>query len=206
MKTPSFGVRLRLALSILGDPALAQRVLDLRDAKPPPAALPPKPSPEPPKAKGPSYEDGALVVLSILQREGRFLDFVSDDVASASDGDVAAAARVVHEGCRAALKRHVDVVPLRDDAEGAVVTVDAGYDANATKLTGNVSAAGPTGNVGTKSPRHRPPPRVAREELHPAPTSDRTRRDRARSVGGRSRLTSRYFFGGWGITPTFCPG
>ena len=143
MKTPSFGVRLRLALSILGDPALAQRVLDLRDAKPPPAALPPKPSPEPPKAKGPSYEDGALVVLSILQREGRFLDFVSDDVASASDGDVAAAARVVHEGCRAALKRHVEVVPLRDDAEGATVTVDPGYDATATKLTGNVSGKGP---------------------------------------------------------------
>lgn len=143
VKTPSFGVRLRLALSILGDAALAQRLLDLRDAKPAPAALPPKPVEPPKEKKGPSYEDGALVVLAILQREGRFLDFVGDDVATASDADVAAAARVVHEGCRAALKRHVDVVPLRDDAEGSVVTIEPGYDANATKLTGKVTGKGP---------------------------------------------------------------
>lgn len=142
MGAPSFGTRLRLALSILGDAAFAARVLEVRDAKPVKAALPPKPV-EPPKPTAPSYEDGALVVLAILQREGRFLDFVQDDVASAPDADVAAAARVVHEGCRAALKRHVDVVPLRDDAEGAAVTIEAGYDANATKLTGNVSGKGP---------------------------------------------------------------
>ncbi|CAN5612605.1 DUF2760 domain-containing protein [soil metagenome] len=148
MALPSFGARLKLAFSILGDPMLAARVLELRDPKPV-AALPPKA--EAPLPSAPSYDDGALVLLSVLQREGRLVDFLQQDIQAASDEDVAAAARVVHDGCRAALGRHVSVVPLRDDDEGATVSIDPGYDSNALKLTGNVVGKGPwTGTV-----RHR---------------------------------------------------
>lgn len=145
MALPSFGTRLRLAFAVLGNAELAQKLLDLESAKPdPPKLAPPAPEREPaPEPAGPSYEDGALMLLSILQREGRFVDFLEDDVATASDADVAAAARVVHEGCRTALRRHVPVVPLWDEAEGASSTVPSGYDANAVKLTGAVTGKGP---------------------------------------------------------------
>src|SRR5690606_5223653 len=36
--------------------------------------------------------DGALSLLALLQREGRFLDFVRDSVDGASDADIGAAA------------------------------------------------------------------------------------------------------------------
>lgn len=83
------------------------------------------------------------MLLALLQREGRLVDFVMDDVATASDADVAAAARVVHEGCRAALKRHVTLVPLWDKDEGATCEVPADYDASAVTLTGAVGGKGP---------------------------------------------------------------
>src|SRR5690606_3638673 len=51
----------------------------------------------------------ALQLLAILQREGRFVDFLQEDVSSFSDADIGAAARVVHEGCSRGLK---DVLTL----------------------------------------------------------------------------------------------
>ncbi len=141
MTTPTFGARLRLAFAVLGDPLLAQRVLELQTPAAP-AALPEKPTVAP-APEGPGYDDGALGLLALLQREGRLVDFLMDEVAAASDADVAAAARVVHEGCRAALKRHVPLVPLWDKDEGAQSEVPADYDPSAVKLTGAVSGKGP---------------------------------------------------------------
>jgi hypothetical protein len=86
-------------------------------------------------------EDGALQLLALLQREGRFVDFVEQEVAAFSDADIGAAARVVHEGCRKALHAHARVVPVRSEAEGARLTLDsASAD---VKLVGNVAGSAP---------------------------------------------------------------
>lgn len=112
-----------------------------------PASAAPKPADpkpaEPPKAPAPPDGSAALQLLSILQREGRLVDFLEQDVASFSDADVGAAARVVHEGCRKALRAHVTVSPVRDEEEGASVELPAGFDAQRVKLTGNVQGKGP---------------------------------------------------------------
>ncbi|MEO8875258.1 MAG: DUF2760 domain-containing protein [Polyangiaceae bacterium] len=92
-------------------------------------------------------ENGALILLSLLQREGRLIDFLEQEIASFSDADVGAAARAVHEGARAALQSHVTVEPIRKEDEGAKITLEPGFDANAIKLTGNVRGAAP--HVGT---------------------------------------------------------
>ena len=47
-----------------------------------------------------AQRDGALALLALLQREGRFVDFVRDSGEGASDADIGAAAREVHRGCR----------------------------------------------------------------------------------------------------------
>lgn len=96
-------------------------------------------------------DEAALHLLALLQREGRLVDFLEEDVASFSDADIGAAARVVHAGCRKALREHVKLEAVRSEDEGARVTLAEGFDAEAVKLTGDVRGAAPyTGTL-----RHR---------------------------------------------------
>lgn len=91
--------------------------------------------------------EGALWLLALLQREGRLVDFLQQDITSFEDADVGGAARVIHEGCRAALKPHLELEAVRDEGEGVKVTVPAGYDAQSVKLTGAVSGGAPFSGV-----------------------------------------------------------
>lgn len=165
MATPTlpFATRLWLAWAcffrVLADGAFAGRVVAVRDKMPelPPAPEAPKPreepSPEPapvvsaakPKAEPPEKPDvtPALQLLSLLQREGRLIDFLEQDVAGFSDADVGAAARVVHEGCRKTLRGHCKISPVRAEEEGSKVTIAQGYDPSEVKLLGNVSGKPP---------------------------------------------------------------
>ncbi|QIL70304.1 DUF2760 domain-containing protein [Diaphorobacter sp. HDW4B] len=88
-------------------------------------------------------DTAALQVLGLMQREARFVDFIQEDVASYSDAEIGAAARVVHEGCRKVLKEHFKLVPVRDEAEGSRITVAPGFDTTAIRLTGNVVGQAP---------------------------------------------------------------
>jgi hypothetical protein len=90
----------------------------------------------------PPPTDAALQLLALLQREGRLVDFLEEDVASFSDADIGAAARVVHSGCRKALREHVKLEPVRTEEEGAKVTLPDSSP-NEVKLTGNVQGKGP---------------------------------------------------------------
>jgi hypothetical protein len=130
----SFFDRLKLALSILFGGALPPQ-----PALPPPLA-PPQPAPE---LTPEQRHAGGLFVLGVLQREGRLLDFLKEDIAGFSDADVGAAARLVHEGCRKALFSAIPIEAVVAQAEGASVTVPQGFDANRWRLVGNVTGAGP---------------------------------------------------------------
>jgi hypothetical protein len=85
----------------------------------------------------------ALFMLSMLQRDGRLIDFVQEDIAGYSDEQVGAAARVVHEGCRKLVRQYLSLEPVLKDSEGASVQVPAGFDAQRIRLTGNVAGAPP---------------------------------------------------------------
>ena len=90
----------------------------------------------------------ALQLLSLLQREGRLVDFLTEDLAGAADADIGAAARVVHDGCMKALKEHVVLEPIRSEEEGSRITLQEGFDARSVKLTGNVQGKAPfTGSL-----------------------------------------------------------
>ena len=104
-----------------------------------PAAPVPLPAPEPAE----KTHGSALFLLSMLQREGRLVDFLQEEVAPFSDADVGAAARIVHEGCRKVLRQYATFTPVMSEGEGARVTVPAGFDANRIRLTGNVTGQPP---------------------------------------------------------------
>jgi hypothetical protein len=89
----------------------------------------------------------ALRLLALLQREGRLLDFCEEELAGFSDAQIGAAARTVHAGCRKALHEAVVLAPVRTEREGDPVTVHAGGEASAVRLTGNVAGNPPFNGV-----------------------------------------------------------
>ncbi|HET9449849.1 MAG TPA: DUF2760 domain-containing protein [Aggregicoccus sp.] len=113
----------------------------------PAAALPSPPRPAGPAqpARPPPEREHAsgLAVLGMLQREGRLIDFLQENVAAFSDAEVGAAARTVHEGCRKVVTQYLALEPVLHDAEGARVSVPAGFDAQRIRLTGNVAGQPP---------------------------------------------------------------
>ena len=112
-----------------------------------------RPEPEPPKADiakpmpVPAADNQAeaeiVSFLATLQERGRLVDFLMEDVTTYDDAQVGAAARVVHQGCRAALQEHFNIRSLREENEGSAVTIPVGYAADEYRLIGNIRGAGP---------------------------------------------------------------
>ncbi|HXG12680.1 MAG TPA: DUF2760 domain-containing protein [Gemmataceae bacterium] len=121
--------RLGLALRALGrtlrDEAFAGKVGPL--LAPPAAEAPPRPSGAP------------LRLLAIFQRDGRLIDFLTEDLqAVTDDAQVGAAVREIHRKCQEALKEHLVLEPVLPQNEGETVEVPPGFDPSAIRVTGNV--------------------------------------------------------------------
>ncbi len=143
MQPLSFGSRFVFAFvaffRALFDGAFAARAFAVKDAMPTLTEAPRTDTPIVDAAL--ERERGALLLLELLQREGRLVDFSEQDIAKFSDADVGAAARLVHDGCRKALHAHVPVTPIRSEEEGSRVSeVRAAAE---IKLVGEVSGKGP---------------------------------------------------------------
>ena len=89
------------------------------------------------------HREGALALLALLQREGRFVDFVRDSVDGASDADIGAAAREVHRGCRKILDQHLSFEPVMPGEEEAKVSVPKGFDPAEIRLIGEAKGEPP---------------------------------------------------------------
>jgi hypothetical protein len=109
-----------------------------------PAGRPETPD-EPEKPIGGDPSDRAVQMLALLQREGRFVDFVREDVAAYSDAQIGAAVRDIHAGCRRALDRYMTLQAVVAGREGDAVTVgqDQPFDPAAFHLVGNVTGQPP---------------------------------------------------------------
>ncbi len=100
------------------------------------------PAPEPVVLKEAS-SDAALQLLSILQKDARFIDFIKEDIGSYSDADIGVAARVVHEGCNKAINEYFTLKTVRSEQEGSKVTLAKGFNASEVRLTGNIVGKAP---------------------------------------------------------------
>ncbi|HEX8914928.1 MAG TPA: DUF2760 domain-containing protein, partial [Humisphaera sp.] len=136
---------------VLRNPAFAEQVRSLIAGKPLPgpavadvAPVPTKPvAPVAPPVKAAPKRSEALTLLAVLQREARLVDFLKESIAGYPDDQVGAAVREIHRDAGAALERMFALKAVRTEAEGASVTVPAGYDAGRIKLTGNVTGQPP---------------------------------------------------------------
>jgi hypothetical protein len=98
----------------------------------------------PPLPEAPKKPSGApLRLLALLQREGRLVDFLLEDITAYDDAQVGAAVRDIHRGCRQALQEHLTLDRILPGEEESQVTVPAGFDPSAVRLTGNVTGQPP---------------------------------------------------------------
>jgi len=127
-------------------PAEAVKLLPAKTELAPPAmsttqqlaTTQPLEAPPPPKPKADEGARGAVQLLGLLQREGRLLDFLQEEIESYSDAQIGAAVRDIHRGCRRALAEHLPLEPVLAQPENATVRVDEGFDPARIRLTGNV--------------------------------------------------------------------
>ena len=119
---------LRCELKTLRDPAFADKVKTLL-------------APTKPEALKPSGVP--LRLLALLQREGRLLDFLLEDIQAYPDAQIGATVREIHRQCRSALKEHLDLQPVLPQPEGSTVEITSGFDPSAIRLTGNVTGQPP---------------------------------------------------------------
>ena len=84
-----------------------------------------------------------LYLLSLLQREGRLLDFFSENLDLYEDEQIGAAVRSIHQNCKKVIDKNLSPRPVVDLNEGEEITVDSDFDPNAIKLTGNVTGDPP---------------------------------------------------------------
>ena len=90
-------------------------------------------------------------LFSVLQREGRLMDFLQEDLSQHDDAQIGAAVRSIHENCGKTVKRYLSPEPVMQASEGDPVEIKTGFDRQAIKLVGNVGNQPPfTGIV-----RHR---------------------------------------------------
>jgi uncharacterized protein DUF2760 len=116
---------------------------------PPPqsfAPAPPRPAPQPP-LRGPETPEmraeGALLLLGLLQREGRLVDFLTEGLDQHGDAAIGAAVRDIHRGCRKVLTEHLRLEPVMPGQEEGPVVVPRGFDPTEVRLIGRAAGEPP---------------------------------------------------------------
>lgn len=104
-----------------------------------------KPVQEAPKAAQlkEATPDAALQLLTLLQQDARFIDFIEEDLTGYSDADIGAAARVVHEGSKKTLNTYFTFEAIRSEDEETRISLPEGFNASEVRLTGNVVGDAP---------------------------------------------------------------
>jgi Domain of unknown function (DUF2760) len=87
--------------------------------------------------------DRAIQMLALLQRDGRLIDFLMEDLGTYSDAQIGTAVRDVHAGCRRALEHYVSLESILDGREGEQTIVAQELDGAAIRLVGNVTGRPP---------------------------------------------------------------
>jgi uncharacterized protein DUF2760 len=98
---------------------------------------------QPPPPTAQQAEAEIVTFFGLLQEKGRLVDFLMEDITPYEDSEIGAAARVIHQGCRQVLQEYFKISPISEAAEGAQVTVPAGYSADQFRLVGKLSGEPP---------------------------------------------------------------
>ena len=142
-----FGKRFSYAFkSFFGILSSGEIPIDIaRELIQPPAPVAPSVAPvqQPPPVAAVESSDRAVQMLAILQRDGRLIDFLTEDISPYPDAQIGAAVRDLHQSCKQTLERYVKLEPVIASEEGQPITVQEPVDPAEIKLIGNVAGSPP---------------------------------------------------------------
>ncbi|MFQ3591595.1 MAG: DUF2760 domain-containing protein [Gemmataceae bacterium] len=126
-----YSLAIQAFFATLGNAEKAAKVASIVNPPPPEPSKPPRLPSEP------------IRLLALLQREGRLVDFLLEDISSASDEDIGRSMRELHAKARKVLQEHVTLERILPGEEESSVEVPKGFDPSAIQLTGNVTGEPP---------------------------------------------------------------
>jgi hypothetical protein len=98
---------------------------------------------KPKKSVAHHHRDGSLALLALLQREGRLVDFLLEQIEDYDDADIGAAVRDIHRGCRKVVTEYLHLEAVMPGEEDDKVRVPEGFDPGEVKLVGDVQGDPP---------------------------------------------------------------
>lgn len=101
---------------------------------------------EPQRQKG-GLKNDAVILLSTLQREARFIDFIKESLDSFTDAQIGAASRSVHRETKKTLERIFGIKELSENPEGNSIEIPQPADPDRYNLTGNVTSSANRGII-----------------------------------------------------------
>ena len=147
---PPWAIGLMAGLPLLAGVILVfiARERPLPEAPPVPKEVPeeerpPSPSEKPEPGASPSPEPFVAAFLGALQREGRFLDFLNEDLEAYDDAQIGAAVRTIHRGLKTAVFEMIKLKPVIEAQEGSEIVIEEGFNPKEIKLIGNVKGRPP---------------------------------------------------------------
>jgi len=94
------------------------------------------------------FKDGAVYSLNLLQREGRFVDFIKEDISNYEDAQIGAAVRQIHSGCKKIFTENFMIKPIFSNTEeGAQLTLNENFDPSEIRITGNMPSSAPFNGI-----------------------------------------------------------
>ena len=93
------------------------------------------------------FTAGAIFTLNLLQREGRLIDFIQEDISSFSDAQVGAAVRQIHSQSAETLDKYFKLSAISDVPEGSETEVPEELDPSMVRLTGTIEQGAKRGVV-----------------------------------------------------------
>jgi hypothetical protein len=84
-----------------------------------------------------------LHMFAAMQRDGRLMDFLSEDLDQYEDAQIGSAVRNIHTGCRKVVQKYLDPEPVMKQDEGETVTLPEDFDPGLINLTGKVTGKPP---------------------------------------------------------------
>jgi hypothetical protein len=136
-------IAIRIFFLTLFKSAIAEQVDQVLGGEQPAIVHQPASKPKEPPAPKPPVRSEAITLLSALQRDARFIDFVQESLSEYSDAQIGAAVRDVHRDCAAVIDRLFSLKPVASQEEGSEFEVPKGFDSTRFRLTGNVTGEPP---------------------------------------------------------------
>ncbi len=134
---PQFAAKIRQILEQSEQAMVAPPEPETPTAVEKPRAIPPQVTPLP------AGRNDALTLLSVLQREARFVDFVMESLDGYTDAQIGAAVRDIHRDCARVIERIFGLRAIISEAEGSFVNVPRGYDAARFRVLGEIGGSEP---------------------------------------------------------------